>query len=138
DRDPADRLELLADRADRSSEEDRLAGDLARLARQLDGSKVDVPHAPFEAVAGELDPVGAEGIGFDQLGTGGNVRSVNFLHDFGLGEVQLVERALEADAPGVELGAHGAVAQEGASAKPLEEGMEAGFVALRGGAHGAQ
>src|SRR5438309_278671 len=35
--DAADRLELLADGADRSGEEDWLARDLARLPRQLDG-----------------------------------------------------------------------------------------------------
>ena len=89
-------------------------------------------------MTGELDPVGAEGIGFDQLGAGGNVRSVNFLDDFGLCEVELVEGALEADAARVELGAHGAVAQQGAAAKPLEERMDARFVAFRAGAHGAQ
>src|SRR2546425_1142499 len=138
DRDAADRLELLTDGADRPRDKDWLARDLARLARKLDGPEVDIPHPPFQAVAGELDPVGTEGIGFDQLGAGRNVRSVNFLDDFGLGEVELVEGALEADAAGMELGAHGAVAQEGASTKPLEEGMEPGFVALGGGAHGPQ
>ena len=138
DRDAADRLELLADGADRPGEEDRLARDLPGLARQLDRAEVDVPHPPFEPVTAELDPVGAEGIGFDQLGAGGNVRSVNFLDDFGLCEVELVEGALEAHAAGVELGAHGAVAKEGAAAKPFEERMETGFSAIRGGAHGAQ
>jgi hypothetical protein len=52
---------------------------------------------------------------------------VNFLDDLGLGQVELVEGTLEADAPGVELRAHGAVAQERTSAKPLEERMGAGF-----------
>jgi hypothetical protein len=56
---------------------------------------------------------------------------VNLLHDAGLGEVELVEGSLEADAPGVELGPHGAVAQEGTPAKPLEERMVAvGFGAF--------
>jgi len=138
DRNAADGLELLADGPDRPGEEDRLAGDLARLARQFHRPEVDVAHAPFEAVAGELDPVGAEGIGLDQLRASRNVRSVNFLDDFGLGEVEFVEGSLEADAAGVELGAHGAVAQERAAAQPLEERMEAGLLALGGRAHGAQ
>jgi hypothetical protein len=81
-------------------------------------------------MAGELDPVRPEGIGLDQLRPGRNVRSVNFLDDLGLGQVELVEGTLEADAPGVQLGAHGAVAQKGTSAKPLEERMGAGFGAV--------
>ncbi len=75
----------------------------------------------IESVAGELDAVGAEGIGLDQLRPGRNVRSVNFLDDFGLSEVELVEGALEADATGMELRAHGAVAEEGTTAEAFEE-----------------
>ena len=89
-------------------------------------------------MAGELDPVGAERVGFDQFSPGGNVRSVNFLDDPRLRQVELVEGALEADAPGVKLRAHGAIAQERAPAKPLEERMDAGFAGFGGGTHGAQ
>ena len=114
-----------------------LTRDLARLPRQLDGSEVDVPDPVFEAVAGELDPVGAEGVGLDQLRPGGNVRTVNLLDDLGLREIELVEGALEADAPGMELGAHGAVPEEGTAPEPFEERMIAGF-RVRSGTHGAQ
>jgi hypothetical protein len=55
---------------------------------------------------------------------------VNFLDDFGLGEVELVEGALEADAPGMELRPHGAVAQQGTPAKPFEERMVMDFWAF--------
>src|SRR5207302_6452805 len=127
DRDAADRLELLADGADRPGEEDRLAGDLAGLARQLDGPEVDVAYPPLEAVAGGLAPAGTAGIGFDQRGAGGSVRSVNFLDDFVLGEVEPVEGALEAAAAAVDLCAHRAVAKHGAAAKPLAVWMQAGF-----------
>src|SRR5205814_2424511 len=128
-----DRLEVLADRTDGTGDEDRLARDLTGLACQLDGSEVDVAHLTVEAVTGKLDPVGPEGVGLDQLGPGRDVRSVNFLDDLGLGEIELVEGALEADAAGVQLGAHGAIAQEGAAAKPFEERVAAVF-----GGHEAQ
>src|SRR5438034_1266768 len=134
DTDAADRLELLTDRPDRSGNEDLLARDLAGFASQLDRPEIDVTDAPFQAMAGELDSVRAEGIGLDQLSAGGNVRAVNFLDDFGLGEVELVERALEADAARVKLGAHGAIAQQRPAAKPLEEGIRSFCV----GCHGPQ
>jgi hypothetical protein len=63
---------------------------------------------------------------------------MNFFDDLGLGQVELVEGTLEADAPGVELGAHRAVAQERTSAKPFQKRMGAGFGASRSGSHGAQ
>ena len=132
DADAPDRLELLADRADRAGQEDRLAGDLAGLASQLDRPNVDVTNPAVEAMAGELDAVGAEGIGLDQLGAGGNVRSVDFLDDFGLREIEFVEGTLEADAARVELGAHGPVAQQRPPAKPLEEGIRSFFVSCHG------
>ena len=89
-------------------------------------------------MAGELDPVGPEGIRLDQLGARRNVRSVNFLDDPRLGEVELVEAALEADAPGVELGAHGAVTQQRPPPEPLQERMGAPVCRNRACRHGAQ
>ena len=83
-------------------------------------------------MAGELDAVGTEGIGLDQLRAGGNVRAVNFLDDFGLREIEFVEGTLEADAARVELGAHGPVAQQRPPAKPLEEGTRSFFVRCHG------
>src|SRR5207237_6953023 len=90
DADPPDRLELLADRADRAGEKDRVAGDLTSLPGELDRAEVDVTNPVFETMSGELDSVGTEGIGLDQLRPGRNVRSVNFLDDFRLCEVEFV------------------------------------------------
>ena len=81
----------------------------------------------------QLDSVGPEGIGLDQFRPGRNVGPVNLLDDLRLGEVELIKGALEADAPGMELGAHGAVAQQGAAAEPLEKRVAAAF-----GGHEAQ
>ena len=138
DADAPDRLELLADRPDRSGDEDLLARDVARLASQLDRPEIDVTDAAFEAMAGELDSVGAEGIGLDQLRAGGNVRAVNFLDDFGLREVEFVKRALEADPARVQLGAHSPVAQQRPPAKPLEERVSTRLWYRRAGCHGSQ
>ena len=63
--------------------------------------------------------VGAEGVGLDHLGPGGDVGPVDLLHDLGLGQVQLVEGALEGDSAGVQLRAHGAVAQDRTLEKAL-------------------
>jgi len=138
DRDSTDRRELLADRPDRAGDEDRLAGDLASLPGELDGSEVDVADPAVEPVAGELDPVGAEGVGLDQLRAGRNVRPVNFLDDFGLGQVELVEGALEAHPACVELGSHGAVPEERAAREPLKERIDARGGGFRRLGHGAQ
>jgi hypothetical protein len=105
---------------------------------ELDRPDVDVPHPVLEPMAGELDAVGTEGVGLDQLGAGRNVRSVNLLDDFGLGEVELVEGALEAHSPDVELGSHRAVPQEGATREPFQERMTVRGGVSGGLGHGAQ
>ena len=87
---------------------------------------------------GQLDPVCAERIGLDELRAGGNVRSVNFLDDLRLGQVELIEGSLEADAPGVKLGAHGAVAKQRALRKPFQERVGAPVRGCRRFHHGAQ
>src|SRR2546430_2227152 len=87
DADPPDRLELLADRADRAGDEDLLARDLAGFPGELDRANIDVSNLAVEAMAGELDAVGAAGIGLDQLGACRHVRAGEFLDDLWLREV---------------------------------------------------
>jgi hypothetical protein len=55
-----------------------------------------------------------------------------------LRQVELVEGALEPESPGVELGAHGAVAQERAPPKALQERVGVLSGAASGFSHEAQ
>src|SRR5438874_2254809 len=63
--------------ADRAGDEDGMAADLARVACQPRRLEVDVADLSFEPIAREAEPVGAEGIGFDDVGAGGDVLLVD-------------------------------------------------------------
>ena len=80
DRDRAEGLERLAERADRARDEARSTpDDLARGARDLHALAGDEPHLLLEAVSREADRVRAECVGLDQLGAGGEVVAVDRL-----------------------------------------------------------
>ena len=71
---------------------------------------------------GELEAVRAEGIGLDPVGAGLDVLGVDALNDLGIVEVEDVEAGVERHAPGIEHGAHRAVAEKRPLAQALEEG----------------
>src|SRR5439155_29429 len=58
----------LAEGADGAGDEDVAAGNLARLAGELDAAGVDLVQLVFEVVRGELAPVRAERVRLDQVG----------------------------------------------------------------------
>jgi hypothetical protein len=62
-----------------------------------------------ESVLGELEGVGAEGVGLQNLGAGGHVLAVNVPHQVGLPHGEFIEADVQEDAPVVELGPHAAV-----------------------------
>jgi hypothetical protein len=72
-------------------------------------------------VGPELEAVGAEGVGLDDLGPRLHVLVVDALHERGVGQVQLVEAAVQEDAAGVQNGPHGAVADDDTFLDPLQE-----------------
>ena len=74
-----------------------------------------------QAEVGELEAVGAERVGLDDVGARVDVLAVHVGDEVRLREVQLVEAAIEEDAPRVEHRAHRAVADEHA---PIELGQK--------------
>src|SRR5262249_50799067 len=67
---------------------------------------VDVTHLGFEAVHGELEAVGAERVGLDRVGAGGDVVRMDALHDSRIVEVQHVEARVEGHPARVQHSAH--------------------------------
>src|SRR5437879_391789 len=118
------RLELLSYRSDRARQESGLARDLAGVARDFDRLAVDLADLAFEPVPGEPDPVGAKCVGLDHLRAGGEVGPVDLFDDPRLGQVELVEAALERHTARMELGAHGTIAEDCAALDSLEERVE--------------
>ncbi len=104
-----ERLDADAQRSDRAGHEGRLSG---RLARQAHAGLVDGLQLLGEAEGGQARAVGAEGVGLEDLRAGLDVLLVDFLHQGGRGEVELVEAAVDEDALAVQHGPHGAVGHE--------------------------
>ena len=59
------------------------------------GGEVDVAHEGLELVVGLRNRGGVEGVRFDQVGAGGEIRGVNLLDDVGAREAEQVVVALE-------------------------------------------
>ena len=78
-------------------------------AREIGRRVVDLLRVVREAVAVELQWIGAEGVGLDNLGARAHVFRVHFLHQPRLLEVQLVVADVQEEALAVQHGAHGAV-----------------------------
>jgi len=89
-----------------------LVGSLHHPLRKLHTSLVDLRQSVLQAVGCQLEAVGAEGVGLDDLRAGLDVGTVDLRHLRRLAEVQLVETALEAEAVRVQHGAHRAVSQD--------------------------
>ena len=77
-----------------------------RLAGERGGRGVDPLGLVGQPVGRELERVGAEGVGLEQLGAGPDVLAVDVAHQVRLPEVELVVADVEEHAPPVEHGAH--------------------------------
>ena len=106
---------------DGAADEDVEAGDLAGIAGDARGVEVDVAGALAEAGAGEVDRGRLEGVGEDQVGAGGDVVLVELAHEV----ARLEDRDGRGAAPaaGTQLGAGGAVGEDHAAIKRVEEGV---------------
>ncbi len=105
-----------------------------RLAGEPDRRAVDLLGAGVEAVGGQLDRVGAEGVRLEDLGAGGHVLLVDLPHQLRAGHAQLVVADVHEDAAPVEQRAHRAV--EDVDAPVLQQRPHAsppGLVAEVGG-----
>ena len=127
-----DRLGLveagLAPRLDADAERPDRAGDVGLVARRVRArgarpATLIVVQPSVEAERGQLDAVGAERVGLDDVGAGAHVGLVHVGDEVGLREVQLVEAAIEEDALGVEHRPHRAVADEHALVERFEKGF---------------
>ena len=67
----------VAERPDRARDEDVPSGDLAGLPREADTRRVDPLELALEEMAGQLRPVGAEGVRLDHVRAGADVRDVH-------------------------------------------------------------
>ena len=108
-------------RTDRTGDEGRASGDLACLAGDLDRAAVDVADPVADAKAIQTNAVSAEGVGFDDVGTGSEVRLVHRADQLRFRQVQVIEALVDANARAVEHGAHGAVDEEHSLGESLQE-----------------
>ncbi len=117
-----ERLRLVnAHRADCPADPELPAGDLPRLAGELDGRRVDLLELVLEVVLCELGPVGAERVRLDQLRARVDEADVHRRHGVGGAQVRLLGAA-EARDRGREDDAHPAVRDDRRPvAQPLEE-----------------
>jgi hypothetical protein len=111
-------LDPDAERADGARDPRLIARRVPSNAGPLDVHRM---HAVSEAERPELHAIRAERVGFDHVGAGADVLLVNFPDEVGLGEVQLVETAVEEDPPRVEHGAGRTVAHEHAPIEFFQE-----------------
>jgi len=102
-------LDANTERTNRARDPGLLFGGTARQPRTLE---IDREHLIRQAEVAQLDPIGAEGVGFDHVRAVADVGLMDLADEIRLGEVQLVERAIEEDALGIEHRAHRAVADE--------------------------
>jgi hypothetical protein len=92
DADLAPRLDADAQRPDRAGHVGALARRAARDARPFD---VDRDQRVGQTERPELDPVGAEGIGLDDVGAGADVILVDFLDELRPRQVQRIEALVD-------------------------------------------
>ena len=99
-----------------------LVGSLVHcLARYFHPGPVDLDHLVRQAIALQAQGIGAKRIGLDDLRARLQVLLVDGSHHFRLGEIQLVVATVDEDAPGVQTGPHGAIAQHGSRSEDLSE-----------------
>ena len=110
----------LAQRADRARDEDVSAGDLARVAGQLDGGGVDPLEVVLQEMGGELAAVRAEGVRLDHVRAGVDEAHVEGDDGVRSADVGLL-RAAQARDGGRDQGPHAAVGDQG---RPLVEPVD--------------
>ena len=119
----AERLDAHAERAHGAGDErPPLAASRARRtpARLMSPSFSAMPNAASRGA------VGAERVGFQDLGAGLDVLLVDLAHQVGRGEVQLVEAAVDEDAARIQHGAHGAIGHHDAAGQLVAKFLGAG------------
>src|ERR1035438_9862213 len=89
------------------------------LTRKANPGGVDFFHFPGQAMPGEADAVGSEGVGFDNLSPGLQVLFVNREDQTWVREIECGVAAVDEDPAGVEHGTHGAVGEQGAICEDL-------------------
>ena len=109
-----------SERADGASDQNFVLGGFARLASDFHSAMIQFRDALGHSKLAELVAVGAEGVGFDDLGAGFEVALMDVENGFGVEGVQLVHAALRADEL-VEQRAHGSVGDEDRVAEALVE-----------------
>ena len=92
-----------------------------RLARDRDRGAVDLGGALALAVAVQHDPAGAEGVRQQHVGARLHVAPLDREHALGVVEVPGLAAAARLEPRALDLGAHGAVAEQHALAKRLEQ-----------------
>ena len=117
------RLDAHAQRTHGAGDDTRRPG---RFARQAHAGLVDGPQLFGEAERGQALPVGAEGVGLQDLRAGLDVLLVDLADQVGRREVQLVEAAVDEDAARVEHGAHGAIGHHDAAGQLVTKFLGAG------------
>ena len=71
-------------------------------------------------MGGQPRPVGAKGVGLDNLGPCADVVQVDRLHQLGVRQIELIQATVKGySSPLVELGTHSPIAQDGAATQPL-------------------
>ena len=94
---------------------------IPRLARQLGCPAIDARGPVGQTVGFQAEPVGAEGVGLDDVRARRDVLPVDGADDVRMRLDQLVERRSLGDAPAEQQGAHGAVQEQRTSRQPLDE-----------------
>ncbi len=79
--------------------------------RQLGARPVDLAHAIREPEVLQPQAVGTEGVGLEDLGAGVSVGTVNFAHDLGTLEVELVIANVDEHAAAIQLGSDRTIEQ---------------------------
>jgi hypothetical protein len=105
----APRLDSNPERPDRSGDIGALAGRAPRNAHPLD---VDSHQRFCQAERPQLDPVGTEGVGLDNVRAGADVFLVHFLDEVGTRQVQRVEALVDEHALRVQHRPHRPIADE--------------------------
>ena len=111
-------FDTYAERPDRASDERLIVG---RPPREPGSLGVDFRRPIRQTEGRELDSIRTEGVGLDDVGARPHVRVVHFGDEIRLGQVELVERAIQEDAPRIEHRPHRPVADEHPAIELLEK-----------------
>ncbi len=118
----APRLDAHPERPDRPGHVTALAGG---LTGQLGAGQVYCVDLVAQTEGAQLEPRGAEGVGFDDVGAGREVFTMDVGDQGRLREIERLEAAVDEDALAVQHRAHRAVTHEHAGLQGVEEGKTA-------------